>query len=385
MMADGWLVSHEEVVEADQGQDTWRVNTQMRRRVEEAEIRIPLGLRKDQMEPVEEILEQDPMLKESLQEIMGKQLAAGTMSNYQSAVIRFQNFCETVEQDYTDISEKIVIHYVAELNRQKVSYGILCQVKPALVLLEEMFRGKSDSFTARADRMLEGAKRVAAERRPTVKKAREVTLELLKGLVSNCDEKADHGKVDIYELRTVFKLVIIYFTLCRFSDYQKLQARHFSRKGDDMLIVFPTAKNDQMHRGQVTVVKGNGSEFCPVKLAELYFHQLQLRMGEENQDKRYVYCRIRKVAGRWTAATGQAASASKARESLQVLLKKAGCETKGVTAKSFKMLGVTKMMEAGMTAEEVAIHGRWRSKDMPLRYKHNSDEYKTGVAAKIPV
>ena len=60
-------------------------------------------------------------------------------------------------------------------------------------------------------------------------------------------------------------------------------------------------------------------------------------------------------------------------------------EQKGVTDKSFKMLGVMKMMEAGMTAEEVAIHGRWSSKDMPMRYKHNSDEYKSGVAAKLLV
>ena len=52
--------------------------------------------------------------------------------------------------------------------------------------------------------------------------------------------------------------------------------------------------------------------------------------------------------------------------------------------KSFKMLGVTGMMEAGMTAEEVSIHGQWRSKDMPMRYKHNSAEYKTNMAAKVP-
>ena len=43
------------------------------------------------------------------------------------------------------------------------------------------------------------------------------------------------------------------------------------------------------------------------------------------------------------------------------------------------------MMEVGMTAKEVAIHGWWRSKDILLRYKHNSDDYKSGVAAKIPV
>jgi hypothetical protein len=61
-----------------------------------------------------------------------------------------------------------------------------------------------------------------------------------------------------------------------------------------------------------------------------------------------------------------------------------GEESRGVTDKSFKMMGVTGTLESGSSAEVVALHGRWRSMDMPLRYKHNLLEYKKLTAAKIP-
>jgi hypothetical protein len=47
------------------------------------------------------------------------------------------------------------------------------------------------------------------------------------------------------------------------------------------------------------------------------------------------------------------------------------------------MLGVTGMLEKGAQSEEVALHGRWRSMDMPLRKKHNSGQLKVQTAEKF--
>jgi hypothetical protein len=49
------------------------------------------------------------------------------------------------------------------------------------------------------------------------------------------------------------------------------------------------------------------------------------------------------------------------------------------------MLGVTETLKVGMTLEEVAQHGRWRTMEMPLRYKHNLTKYKAEIAGKIPI
>ena len=78
---------------------------------------------------------------------MGSQLAGRTLNNYTSALGRFQDFCINQGYDYSDLTEKMVIHYVLELNKQKVSNSILCQIRPALNLLEKMHKGRASAFT----------------------------------------------------------------------------------------------------------------------------------------------------------------------------------------------------------------------------------------------
>ena len=89
-------------------------------------------------------------------------------------------------------------------------------------------------------------------------------------------------------------------------------------------------------------------------------------MGREGNDKRFLSCRIRKSAGAWTADPGAPVSLSKSREELKELLGKTDNGNKGITDKSFKMLGVTSMYKARATPEEVGLHGRWRTAETSL-------------------
>jgi hypothetical protein len=82
------------------------------------------------------------------------------LTNCNTAQSWFQEFCKSRKNSHYKITEQSVIHYLAELNKQKVSYAILCQVKPALVMKKEMYMGRSTAFTPRANRMMEGAKRI---------------------------------------------------------------------------------------------------------------------------------------------------------------------------------------------------------------------------------
>ena len=392
--SDLWnVVTEETVVTSDDSRNTTaarhrqeRFEDERRRMVMAAEVQIPLGLRQDQVQPVDELAAEFPELKQSMAEVMGSQLASGTLNNYSSAVGRFQDFCASQGFDYSDLTEKMVIHYVMELNRQQVSYSTLCQVRPALNLLEEMHKGRASAFTPRADRMLDGAMRVAATRRQPVKKATEVNLDWLKEQVADAvwNKLESNNRVDCYKFRLLLRLVLEYYTLCRLSDYQKLQVRHLEIVQGGVQITFPAAKNDQMHRGNVTMLEENGSVICPVRLVTEYCKMLGLRMGREAGDTRHLYCRIRKGVGSWSADKGAPASLSKAREELKQLLQQSGMADKGITDKSFKMLGVTSMMAAGLSAEEVALHGRWKSAEMPLRYKHNSADYKLSISRRIP-
>jgi hypothetical protein len=196
------------------------------------------------VEVLADIVNREPGLQASLGQLVGNMRAKGTMTNYNEAQRRFQEFCESRQYSHYEIIEQSVIHYLAELNQQKVSYAVLCQVKPALVMMEEMYIGKSTAFTARADRMMEGAKRIAAERREPVNKAAEVTLDLLKRAVEQyiTPHSENIHRADVYKLRTIYRLVVEYFTFCRFSDFNKLQARHISRVGNNVEIISQTPR-----------------------------------------------------------------------------------------------------------------------------------------------
>ena len=393
-LAGDWYVAEEEEVittvnenqEPSSGHRQARQEEAMRRRVMAAEVQIPLGLRQDQVQPIDELAEEWPELKHSLTQLASGQLAASTLQNYNSAIGRFQDFCAEKGYSYTDLSEKIIIHYIADLNMKEVSYSIICQIRPAIKLLEEMHQGKTTVFTARADRFLDGAMRTAATRRQPVKKAGEASLAWLQDQVKTTVwDRLDRGdRVDGYKFRLLFRLTIEYYTLCRLSDYQKLRAKHLELIDGGLQITFPQAKNDQMHQGQVTVLSENDTQLCPVKLAKEYSRQLGMKLGAAAADGKHLCCRIRKNAARWSAEAGLPVSLSKARDELKKLLQASGLGDKGITDKSFKMLGVTSMMAAGISAEEVALHGRWKTPDMPLRYKHNSTAYKLSVAQRIP-
>lgn len=190
--------------------------------------------------------------------------------------------------------------------------------------------------------------------------------------------------VNVYWLRTITRLTIEYYTFCRFSDYSHLTAADIEEKGDDLEIYFKKAKNDQFHRGNTTMLAANGQELCPVRIVKIFYRRFGLRFGKQNGDLTPLHFRIRHVGANYYADKKHKASESLAREELQALLRNMGVNTPRVTDKSFKMLGVTSAMEAGMPVQEVALHGRWKTTEMPLRYKHNSDRFKAAMAAKIP-
>jgi hypothetical protein len=58
-------------------------------------------------------------------------------------------------------------------------------------------------------------------------------------------------------------------------------------------------------------------------------------------------------------------------------------EAEGITDKSFKMQGVTAILDSGIPLEDVMHHGWWRTLTMPLHYKLNSDKCKKDVAKHV--
>ncbi len=305
------------------------------------ELQLPLGLTRQGIDTVDDLLTRHP-------EMSAGPLADGTMKNYKGMLKKLQEFCRDKTCDYNKLTEVTILHFLAELNDKGARYAALNQVKPATVLLLEMQTGNESAFTKRADRWLEGAKRKAAKKRQPTRKAGEVTLGMLKAMVDKyiTPFKDNIGAADIFRLRAVTKMVVEYFTFCRFADYKEVQAKHFEEIGVDLLVTFPSSKNDQYHNGQSTLLKRNGSNLCPVKIVKIYF-----KIGSQEGDTSYLHCVIRKRAGSRYADSRQAASQATSREEMTATLLDMGFHPVGITDKSFKMLGVTEALRAGMTLE----------------------------------
>jgi hypothetical protein len=121
---------------------------------------------------------------------------------------------------------------------------------------------------------------------------------------------------------------------------------------------FPSLKNDHMHQGQVTLVTADNSELCLVKITELYIQWSGYGWGQEGGDPYVPACQDQERGSRHNIDGRTAANSSKTRKELKKLLEDKGEKSQEVKDKSFKMMGVTGTLEAGTSAEEVALHGR---------------------------
>jgi hypothetical protein len=122
-----------------------------------------VGWNQPGMEPVMEIMQENPDLAGHAQEIMDNVLAKSTIHGYQGAIRRYQDFCETESYDRTIISEKSILHYLTHLHKNNVTVACVNQVRPALSLMIEMYGGDTSVFTQRVDRWISAVKRLAAK------------------------------------------------------------------------------------------------------------------------------------------------------------------------------------------------------------------------------
>jgi hypothetical protein len=186
-------------------------------------------------------------------------------------------------------------------------------------------------------------------------------------------------------MRTAFRALIEYHTLCRFDCFSHLQAKHFELVGPDIMITFPTAKNDQLHNGQQScLVAVPHQDLCPVRITKLYFRRFFLSFGSDANDCSFLNFQLRHQSLRLVPILHKSICRSTATKDLQDLLAKHGVESAGVTDKTIKVTGVTSAFEAKATETDVMHIGRWRTSAVALRYKLNSYAFKRSVALKVP-
>jgi len=198
---------------------------------------LPLGLDSTAVPLLNEILATDSSLSESVKGLMAQAKSSGTMENYGRMTAKFENFCVSKNYEYPNFDEKSVLHFVIQLDSEKATFATMCQVKPALTLVEKMTGKPKSSFSDMVEVFLSAAKRRAASEKPTVKKAGI----LPENVIQLLSEKYFTGRKsdDPVMLRTFVRCIVVYFTFCRFSCYSKLRAMDLEDNGTSIVINFP--------------------------------------------------------------------------------------------------------------------------------------------------
>ena len=311
--------------------------------------------------------------------------APGTVRGYSSALKFFKKFCQENGLVFEHLSTDMVYQYILHLDNSGASFATLAKVKPAITFYTQSL-DKPCVFTPGLDLLIKGAENRALQRRGPVRKAPEVSASVLASLLTvvYLPFVADLRFLDPSRFRTVFRVVVIYHTLCRLDCFRKLRACHFELVGDDICVLFPAAKNDQLHQGNKSCLTKTDTPFCPVALVKAFFRRFGLRFGEAAGDQSFVNFQIRRERGQSVPIFSRSLSYSAATTDLRRLMRGANLDPDAVTDKSIKMAGVTAAFSAGATAEQLMHAGRWRTPTIALHYKHNTLAFKKEVAAKIP-
>ena len=327
------------------------------------------------------VVDMDPSLQVAAQRCALAAKAKGTVRSYSSALTHFQKFCCERDLSFPDFSAEAVLQYVLLLDKNGASFGSLAKVKPALQYLESTL-GRSSVFTPSIDLFLKGAENRALAKRGPVRKAPVVSSDQIVSVLTRfyLPYVCQAHLIEPVCFRTLFRLVFVYHTLCRYDCFSKLQAKHFELVGDDITVTFPAAKNDQQHAGQRSCLQKTDSPFCPVAVTKNFFRCFQLRFGAAAGDASFVSFQLRRDSAAVVPIFSRPLGYSSATADLRKLFKGAGVPESLATDKSIKMAGVTAAFAAGATVEDLMHAGRWRSPNIPLHYKHNSLDFKKDMA-----
>ncbi len=168
------------------------------------------------------ILRRDPALATSAISCLLAAKAPGTVRGYSVTIRRYQAFCTLSGLDPLTFSDGTVMQFILHHDQHRSGFASLATIKPALSLLAAS-SGTSFSLSAATDLMLAGAKRRTRAAAGPVRKAPSLLPEDLSAVLRKVFPVNDLvGLAEPTHLRTAFRLLVEYHTLCRFACFRQL-------------------------------------------------------------------------------------------------------------------------------------------------------------------
>ena len=166
--------------------------------------------------------------------------------------------------------------------------------------------------------------------------------------------------------RTVWHLVINFFSLGRFSDIEKLHRSAISFRtvpSNHMIFTFVGVKNDWYNEGGEKVISANleNSEYCPVVLTQRYL----LFLGSNFQGPMMPTCSPKQSN---VPLLGSCVTYTTCLHDTKSLLTRLGFSGDKVGEHSAKRGGASHAAERGMSKEDLQRLGGWKSSEIPSKY-----------------
>ena len=348
-------------------------------------LKTPFDLPIECFPEYEAMLDEDPTCVDTVNVMLRGAVAKSTASNYKSVINRFHAFCTERGQEFPVFQTGAVLRFVKDSYEEGAGLGFFNKVIPALAMLEELMGAGTSALTGVVKQAVKALKRELAQNRGIVKKATGYSFRIIQVLVERevLPHWAEPYKIDAANFRAIFRAVIIYCTLCRFDDFCRLQDKHFSDNGDHVQIIFERSKNDQFGDNSKSVIVARPEAvFCPVQLIRLYFQKFELKF---NGSGKSVNFRLQKQAGSHRPLWYTSLAQSNATKATRQLLVKHGFDGAKFTEKSLKVQGVTELLDAGVSLENVMVLGRWKRTTTPLHYRNLSANFLLTVAGRLPM
>ena len=219
---------------------------------------------------------------------------------------------------------------------------------------------------------IEGGKKETAKNRPIVRKMRTLDPKaIVKGLNRYvwpfCPDNV--MDIDLMKFRTLYRWVVLRQTAGRFSDFDELQALHFSLSEDkqNIKIIFPLTKGDQLANGTLKYLPKKEGSIDPFLLTLIYFKRCGFKMSKK--DKSYINCRVKRDEnGKHVPIPTERLTVSNASAQAKSLLEELGFSTELYGETSTKRAGVSEALENGNTLDELQQIGGWKTPGMPAWY-----------------
>ena len=351
-------------------------------------LKIPFDLKIENFPHVMQMLQTEPKGIETANMIMKPPLADSTIKAYAPVIADFADYCALKSLDYPLFSQNAVLAFLAHCNIREVNIHYIMKVVPSLAALENILDRPGVAITPIVTKAVNSIIRELSKHRQPVKKATPFPISNFEIIISKeiYAHEEEIYRINAANFRAVFRAVIIYFTFCRFSDFNGLTDSHFNDKGDCIEITFPKSKNDQYFKGSSSVITEKpDSILCPVRLTRLYFKRFHLKFKGNNICPKFINFRLRKQNGFVAPVPGERLAVSNAVAITRKLLNAYGFDGSKYTEKSMKVAGVTALCDYGEPLENVSIMGRWRTSTMPMHYRNTSLQFKKNIASNIPV